>query len=181
MKSSALDQPAARVYCEAAQRFSAVVRNGPQQSVAKFLRDVDGALADLYSAGSRLPELEPDTEELPESNLPPGRNQQLQGSLAKLLGQFDSYREIFDPHDPGDTEPVQYRVSLDLLEILDDQDYALSLLDPGRVITPTDVVWQWRFGFTSHWGRHVASVLRVVNNLLYTQFIEALEEGGADA
>ena len=181
MTLSVLDQPAARTYRETAERFRTIVRNSPQQSVAKFLRDVDGALADLYSAGSMLPELEPDTDELPESNLPADRNQQLQGSLAQLLGQFDSYREIFDPTDPADKEPVQYRVSLDLIEILDDQDYALSLLDRDRVITPADVVWQWRFGFTSHWGRHVASVLRVINSLLYTQFIEALEEGGADA
>ena len=88
---------------------------------------------------------------------------------------------MFDPSDPDDKEPVQYLLSLDLVEILEDQEYAHSLLEPSRGVTPNDAVWQWRFGFTSHWGRHAASALRVINNLLYTQIVEALEEGGADA
>jgi hypothetical protein len=54
-------------------------------------------------------------------------------------------------------------------------------VDPSRAVTPNDVVWQWRCDFTTHWGRHAASALRVINNLLYTEFVEALEEGGADA
>jgi hypothetical protein len=157
------------------------MRKGSQQTVGRFLRDVDTALAALYTTGSELPELEPDTSDVPESDLPKEEYQRLQGSLAAMLGRFDPYRDIFDTSDPEDREPVQYLLSPDLLEILEDLDYGYSLLDPTRGITPTDVVWQWRFAFSSHWGRHAASAIKVVNNLLYTQFIETLEEGLSDA
>ena len=179
--SSALDLPAVRTYLEASDRFSTVVRNGPTQTMGSFLRELESVLADLYAAGSRLPELKPDTSELPQSSLQTDRNRELQASLAQMFGRFDPYRAIFDPTDPEDNEPVQYLLSLDLIEVLEDQEYARNLLESGRHISPNDVVWQLRFGFTSHWGRHAIVALRVINSLLYTQFVEALKEGGADA
>jgi hypothetical protein len=165
--TSALDLPAVRSYLKASDRFSALVRNGPTQTTGQFLRELDGALADLYSAGSRLPEIAPETSGLPQSNLPTDRNRELQASIAQLFGRFDPYRAIFDPTDPDDNEPVQYWLSLDLIEILEDQEYARDLLEPARRISPNDVVWQWRFGFTSHWGRHATVAMRVINSLLY--------------
>ena len=138
-------------------------------------------LAALYSAAAELPEVEPDTEEVPESPRPEAEYRELQGSLSTLLGRWDSYRDIFDPSDAGDQEPVQYLLSLDLLEILEDVEYGRSLVAPGRGITPADVLWQWRFGFTSHWGRHATAALKVINSLLHTQFVQALEGPRPDA
>jgi len=181
VKRNPIDSPSARRYLQAADRFSDVMRKESPGTVGQFLREIDVALATLYSAGAELPELEPDTSDVPEAVLPKQEYERLQGSLAAMLGRFDPYRDIFDPSDPEDREPVQYRLSLDLLEILEDLDYGRSLLDPARGVTPTDAMWQWRFAFSSHWGRHAASAIKVVNNLLYTQFVETLEEGLPDA
>ena len=162
--SSPLTLPAARKYVEAMQRFGAVVRGAAGQQLSIFLPAVDVALAALYLAGSELPELTPDTSDLPEKREVDYAS--VQAALAGVLGRFDPYRDIYNPSDPNDREPVQYLLSLDLVEILEDQEEAASLLEPGRQISPADVVWQWRFGLTSHWGMHAASALRVVKHLL---------------
>jgi len=123
----------------------------------------------------------PDSDGLPDSTIERDEYLGLQGSLAALLGRYDACHDIFDPSDPEDQKPVQHLLSLDLTEILEDLDDGRSLLDPSRAIAPADVLWQLRFDFTSHWGRHAATALKVVNSLLHTQFVDALEERRADA
>jgi hypothetical protein len=97
-------------------------------------------------------------------------------TLAARFGERDSYREIFDPADVADREPVEGSLSRDLTEIYQDLRAALALEEPSRSIAPADILWDWRFGFTSHWGRHTASALRVVHSLLYTHFVQALSD-----
>jgi hypothetical protein len=150
----------------------------PHASLGKFLRAIEPVLAAFYSVAAELPDVVPDTEDVPESSRPEDEYRELQGSLYALLGRFDSYQEIFDPSDVEDREPVQYLLSLDLVEILEDLDYGRSLTAPTRHITPADILWQWRFGFTTHWGRHATTALRVINSVLHTQFVQALEKRG---
>ena len=162
-------------------RSSTVLRSHAQRSLGQFLHEVEPALSALYSAAAELPEVPPDTEGVPESPRRTDEYRRLQGSFATLLGRYDSYRDICDPSDSEDREPVQYLLSLDLVEILEDLDHGQSLLEPTRRIAPADLLWQWRFDFTSHWGRHAASALKVINSLLHTQFVDALEEQRPDA
>ena len=157
------------------------MRSAPQRSLGQFLHEIELSLSALYSAAAELPDAPPDSDGLPDLPTERDEYQRLQGSLATLLGRYDAYHDIFDPSDPEDQKPVQYLLSLDLTEILEDLDDGRSLLDPSRAIAPADVLWQWRFDFTSHWGRHAATALKVINSLLHTQFVDALEERRPDA
>ena len=181
MTSNLLQSPAPQRYRDAVERYSAAVRGHFQRSLGEFLHEVEPALSALYSTAAGLPEVPPDTEHVPESPGHGDEYRKLQGSLAALLGRYDSYRDIFDPSDVEDREPVQYLLSLDLLEVLEDVDRGQSLLEPAQGIAVADVLWQWRFDFTSHWGRHAATAIKVINSLLYTQFVDALEERRPDA
>ena len=176
-----LDTPEVRRYSDAVQRYCGVVRAHTVGSLGRFLREIEPALSWLYGAAADLPEVAPDTEEPPEPGAARDEYQRLQGSLAALLGRYDPYREIFDPSDPDDREPVQSLLSIDLVEILEDVEYGRSLMDPNQRISPADVLWQWRFDFATHWGRHAATALRVVSSLLHTQFVDALEDRRPDA
>jgi hypothetical protein len=175
------DTPAVRRYAEAVERYRVVIRAAPQRSLGQLLHEIEPSLSALYSAAAELPDVAPDTDGVPGHTAERNEYQRLQGSLAARLGRYDAYHDIFDPSDLEDQKPVQHLLSLDLTEILEDLDHGRCLLDPGRVITPADVLWQWRFDFTSHWGRHAATALKVVNSLLHTQFVDALEEPRADA
>ena len=181
MSSLALDSPAARRYSEAVDRYAAVIRGRNDRPRGLLLRDVEAALAALYHAASELPEIPPDSSDVPEARAEQDQYRAIQGSLAALLGRYDSYREIFDPSDPDDREPVQALLSLDLVEVLEDVESGRSLLEPDRRVTPNDVLWQWRFDFTSHWGRHAVTALKVINSLLHTQFVDALDDSRPDA
>ena len=171
-----LDTPLSRRYADAAERYTAVVRAHTRGSLGQFLRDVEPALFAVCSAASELPEVAADTEDVPESAEHREEYQKLQGSLSALLGRYDTYRQFFDPSDAADEEPVHCLLSLDLVEILEDLEYGRSLLEPSRRVTSADVLWQWRFGFVHHWGRHATSALRVINSLLYTRFVDALDQ-----
>ena len=85
--SSPLTLPAAHKYQEAMRRFGAVVHGAAGQRLATFLPALDAALAALYLAGSELPELEPDTSDLPEKREVDYAG--IQGALAGVLGRFD--------------------------------------------------------------------------------------------
>ena len=167
-----MDTPAVRRYKEAVERYSALVRAHGDVSLGAFLRAAESALSALYGSAADLPEVSPATDQLPEQKADRDQYRLLQGSLAAQLGQYDAYREVFDPTDPEDPEPVQYLLSLDLVEILEDVEEGRRLVDPGVSISPADVLWEWRFDFTSHWGRHAVTALKVVNSLLHTQFVE---------
>jgi hypothetical protein len=167
-----LDTPAVRRYEDAVERYCTVVRAHADGSLGAFLRAAESALSALYSSAADLPEVSPATEQIPEQKENRDQYLRLQGSLAAKLGQYDAYREVFDPTDSEDREPVQYLLSLDLVEILEDIEYGRSLVDPKGSVSRADVLWQWRFDFTSHWGRHAATALKVVNSLLHTQFVE---------
>ena len=181
MGQSVLELPAVQRYREAMLHYRAVMRAAPTQPLGAFLPAIDAALAGLYKAGSELPELEPDTSDVPDRSPTNEDHGAIQGAIAALLGHYDRYHDIYNPSDPDDRDPVEYLVSLDLLEILEDQDEAHGLLDPARQLSPNDIVWQWRFGFTSHWGSHAAGALKVIHNLLYTEFAAALEDTQPDA
>src|SRR6266480_3308681 len=153
----------------------------PQRSLGQVLHEIEPSLSALYSAAAELPDVAPDSDGVPDVTTERDEYKRLQGSLAALLGRYDAYRDIFDPSDPEDQKPVQHLLSLDLTEILKDLDDGRSLQAPKRAIAPADVLWQWRFDFTSHWGRHAATALKVINSLLHTQFVDTLEEQRPDA
>ena len=176
-----IDSPLVRSYWEAADRYRSALLAAPQRTLGQFLREVEPALALLYSAAAELPEVAPDTDGVADKRGDRDAYRKLQGSVAKLLGRFDAYQDIFNPSDPGDHTPVQYLLSLELVEILEDLDEGRSLSDPSRSVAHADVLWQLRFDFTSHWGRHAASALKVINALLHTEAVDALESRRADA
>ena len=180
LNQPSLDTPAVHRYSEAVERYRGVIR-APQRALGQFLHEVEPSLSALYSAAAELPEVAPATDGVPDPVSERAEYRALQASLAALLGPYDAYRDIFDPSDPEDQKPVQYLLSLDLTEILEDLDEGHSLADPRRAIAPADVLWQWRFDFTSHWGRHAAAAIKVINSLLHSQFVDTLEERRPDA
>ena len=71
----------------------------------------------------------------------------------------DGYWTIFDPSKIEDKDAVFNELSDDLADIYRDIKYGLLLFDAGHF---SEAVWQWKFHFKIHWGRHLLSAQKVI-------------------
>jgi uncharacterized protein DUF5063 len=83
----------------------------------------------------------------------------LDDRLRAHLGEWDAYREIFDPYDFVDESSVVGSLADDISDIYAEIAGALKCWDAGN---RDGALWTWRFGFQSHWGRHLTSALRAL-------------------
>ena len=67
------------------------------------------------------------------------------------IGTFDTYWTIFDFTEKQ--EPVQGSLAGDISEIYFDLKECLNLKENG--VARSDVLFDWRLAFRSHWGRHL--------------------------
>lgn len=116
----------------------------------------------LVNGAASLPIVEPTTEDPLCIDVSAEEEREIQAVVSALLGQSDWYWENFDPTENG--EVLESSLSADLAEIYSDTKGVLLALERGASVN--DAVWEWRFDFESHWGRHATSALRVVYNLL---------------
>jgi hypothetical protein len=111
-------------------------------------------LPELYLAGARLPRLDvnADVEDVP-------LKLDLLVALSNHLGDNDTYWEVFDP--TQEEKPTAASLAADLSEIRFDLQQDLVALERGEPVEA--VVWEWRFGFENHWGRHLVDALRAIH------------------
>ena len=84
-------------------------------------------------------------------------------ALGKQIGpRWNSYQEVFDPYAVPPENPVTGSLADDLSDILLDLEDGEQLWLQGEFAA---AVWDWRFGFESHWGEHVTGALRAIRTL----------------
>jgi hypothetical protein len=147
---------------EAAQEFCRFVNQySPDQSQA-FIQELFARLARVCEVANRLPWVDPATHDVKinqdEIQSHVDECFKLSKRLRRAFGRFDSYWDVFDPTQKE--QPVNGSLANDIAEIYLDLKEALSLLRNGSDLS--DVHWQWRFDFHSHWGRHAGSALRAL-------------------
>lgn len=77
---------------------------------------------------------------------------------------IDGYWTIFDPSKAEESEAVFAELSDDLADIYRDIKYGLLLFDAGHL---TEAVWQWKFNFKIHWGRHLLNAQKVIYSWIF--------------
>jgi hypothetical protein len=86
------------------------------------------------------------------------------------------YSELFNPLSvPAQEEPTVGDLADDIADIFNDVLEGLRCFDYGRV---PDAVWEWAFGFQSHWGRHASSAIRTLHAYLAENCLERLVVNG---
>jgi hypothetical protein len=73
------------------------------------------------------------------------------------------YWLIFDPLDEADLQPVAGTLGDDLADIYCD---LVEGLEHFRVGDLDEALWEWRFGYDTHWGNHLFEALRVIHSYL---------------
>lgn len=151
---------AADQFAVRAREFCELIDGSHEHAREDFAVAVRSALPKLISGVVELPVTEIETDDWPL----PSRSADwytIRPQLEALLGDWDEYREIFDPYSGLDEEPVIGSLSDDLGDIYVDLMEGLDAHDAGCV--PGDAVFHWRFGFWTHWGEHATGALRALH------------------
>jgi hypothetical protein len=137
-----------------AQNFCTLLETATELELAELRAKLLQALPELYLAATKLPDLFADVDVEHEP-----LKLDLLVALSKHLGDNDTYWQVFDP--TGKDKPSAGSLADDLSEIRFDLQQGLLALERGA---PVDaVVWEWRFGFENHWGRHLVDALRAIH------------------
>jgi hypothetical protein len=143
-----------------ARRYCTWVESSDELDRDRFLRELERHLAALYLAAIDLPPGDADGPDAPPS-MTHDEGHALSRRLSEKLGDADYYRLIFDPY-RADPE-VTASLAEDVVDIYRDLRDGFGLLEAGG--SHEGAVWEWRFGFDSHWGRHAAHSLYAVRVL----------------
>jgi hypothetical protein len=119
-------------------------------------------LLELYSCVLRLPATEPtENENPPVAPYSTAARAAVYERLKEKLGTSGIYWEIFDS--TTFSEPIKGSLADDISDIYFDLKESVYLAD--RNARPEDTLWEMRFSFSSHWGRHLTSALRAIYDL----------------
>ena len=161
-------------FTKTAREFCALIESSKKLKGAELMSRLYQLLPDLISAAAQLPrvKLERDRSSETKECLSAGGSaaareradewRVLRESLRKKFKQFDEYWLVFDPRKPTKTDPTRGSLSDDVADIFLDLQQGFGVLK--KYDSLNDAVWQWRFGFYSHWGKHAADALLVFHS-----------------
>jgi hypothetical protein len=149
------------IFAAAAQAFVRVVDSADEYSRDEFVRELERALVDLYAAGLTLEDLQPDDDSKPRDGLTNDDAAALQRRLGHKFAEYDFYNVVFDPYDRS-SSPVTGSLADDVTDVYRDLQEGFAELHAGRA---NNALWQWKFGFDYHWGKHAAEAIYTLYNL----------------
>jgi hypothetical protein len=142
----------------AAERYCSVIERAESLQREQFVAEVAQSLAELIAAAGRLPPVDPtDAEVLRPLSHEQWREQFV--SVQSTLDDWDDYWTAMSPYGGWDMEAVNLPLADDLADVWRDLKEGLLALDAG--VPEMEVIWEWRYGFYSHWGRPATEALRV--------------------
>jgi formate dehydrogenase maturation protein FdhE len=162
-----------------AQRFCSVVDSAPSIDRIDLLAQIYRILPKLIDEAISLPDVDlSDSDEQIEEI----RDQQIEETgeatfsikvrhskqewerlynpLNEKLGDWNRYREVFDP--TQDNEAIFGNLADDIADIYLDLKYGLVLKETHQAPLE-DIIWEWRFSFNCHWGKHAMDALRTIH------------------
>jgi hypothetical protein len=154
-----------------ANRFCSVVDSASSMERTDLLLQIYRILPKLIDEAMSLPDVKPSDSDDPvegsgqpafQANVRQSVQEwgQLYNLLKEKLGDWDRYRQVFDP--TRDDEAIFGTLADDIADIYRDLKEGLILFE-ARETPPEDIVWSWRFSFYSHWGKHAMDALLAIH------------------
>lgn len=157
-----------------AEQYCSLVDSQSALDKSEFLLQVYRMLPELIAEASRLPPVsfDDDENEEQETTIRKIRDEtemkqqgwrQLYNSLKEKLGDWNLYWMVFDPR--TDNGAIHGSLADDIADIYRDLKNGIVLREANEV-PASEIIFEWRFGFTSHWGQHAVNALRTIHFLL---------------
>lgn len=156
------ESAAVRRFAQSVQAYCDLIDRCRDLRFSVFIVQIAEALADLYRDGFDLPDVEPATMELGPRLAPEESSKIISCVYEKLTGAIQYYK------DHGTEEEYLATVLLpgDLSELYQDTKAALTVFNRGSDDNLRNAIWEWRFGFMGHYGKHMTSAIRTVHLML---------------
>ena len=164
--------PYAAHFGSLAAAFCELVKSSETVGLGELVNRATELIVGLYDAAMRLPQSEPSEQDAPQ---PVTRDdwQTLFKRLSFQLGEINDYSFVFDPYELN-AAPVIGSLADDFADIYSDLQIGLVLHTAGA---SDDAIWQWRFGFENHWGRHAAHALYALHIAEHSGTVSWIEHG----
>ena len=148
-------------FLRAARRYCSFIELTAKTD-AEFLEELELVLLELYKQATTLrsPTLQHNVNFVDRRS--DDESARILHEIAKKLGAARHYWEVFDPLDHEDTDSVCGDLLDDLADIYRDLKTGLMIFERGTMASREDALWQLKFGFDSHWGRHAIGALKAV-------------------
>ena len=146
-----------------AERFCALVDSSKNFNRNEFASQIYRILPKLIDQAIGLPDVESSHNHEPKAKNVRQRVKEwdwLYNSLKEKFGEWDIYRQVFDP--TRDTETIHGSLADDIADIYRELKEGVVLKETGRS-APEDFIWVWRLGFYSHWGKHAIDALLAIH------------------
>jgi len=174
MKTQSHNAEVAGRFGGVAQEFCSAVEFASKTDRTNLLANVYRVLPRLISEAISLPSVEAtdegDATEGPDQSpshpsvrMTDEQWGQLYNQLKEKLGDWDLYRQVFDP--TTDKEADCGSLADDIADIYRDLKEGLVLGEMHQS-KPEDIVWEWRLLYYPHWGKHAMDALLVIHFLL---------------
>jgi hypothetical protein len=152
-------------FLQAARRYCSFIETTTKTDT-EFLEELEGVLLDLYKTATTLRRPTLLHEKDFEDEMSTDDLDRILLGIGARIGSNSVYWEVFDPFDHEEHDPVCSDLVDDLGDIYKDIKRALTIFDLDTAAAVEDAIWQLKFGFENHWGRHAIGALMAVHHLL---------------
>uniref|UniRef100_UPI003217A82D DUF5063 domain-containing protein n=1 Tax=uncultured Draconibacterium sp. TaxID=1573823 RepID=UPI003217A82D len=151
-----------------ANEFCTSIENVAQFSPKENLDRLQKLLPLLYLKISVLPKFERIMDDELEKFVSELDYNMLHQKWLQLLGENDSFYEVFDPNIQFGEETVRASISENLMDVYQDLKDFITSYSIGNEDVMYDSLSECIFHFEEFWGQQVVNVLRAVHMLLFS-------------
>jgi hypothetical protein len=148
-------------YCKHIERSS-------QYKAPEFLSIMQRLLPVIYVKAVVVPRTEPVFEEGNERFVKEEDWNTIEGTIARKLGELNSFEEPFDQTLHGAGEPAAGSISEYLADLYQDLKDFLLQYRTGTEEVMNDAIWECTNRFETSWGKKALSTLRAIHQIYYS-------------
>ena len=137
-------------------------------NLLEFVDKATKLLPLLYLKASLLPEIESDEETELELTVTEDLYDSIRSRLANLLGERDSYLEIFHEDMKYSDTPIAAFISENLADVYQDTGNFIALFRQGNETVMQEAIALCRTNFQEYWGQQLLNALKALHAVRYS-------------
>lgn len=149
-----------------ANEFCGIMENVRNLSLSDNLKKLRLALPLIYIKATMLPAIDKKLDDELEKFVTEMDYNILQHYWIQLLGEYDSYYEVFDPDIQFGNETVTASISESLMDIYQDLKDFVTAYSIGDENVMNDALSDCILHFEGFWGQRLVNVMRAIHMLL---------------
>lgn len=150
--------------------YCAFIERSPELEKEEFLDKIIKILPLLYLKATMLSPEEPEEDAYSERFVTENMYETIRTNLENLLGEDDSYLEVFQTDMKYSEEPLAANISEGLADIYQDLKDFVSVYRLGNEPQMLEALYVCYENFVSYWGQQLVNVLRALHNVKYSSY-----------